>query len=263
MKPKKYFGQHFLTAPSYAKKIVESIPAKGEEVNVLEIGPGKGALSLFLKERFPKFHLVEIDADVIEILYNKLGKGDYTIHNIDIMKFDFSEVGFPLHVVGNLPYSIASHIIKKTLFYGHNILSCTFMLQKEVAQRIVATSHSKNYGFLSVFCSFFGKAELLFNVPAGCFFPKPKVDSAVVRIIVEKDAEKKLPSEEWDNFFSFVSKGFQKRRKMAINSLSSNTISKDKIIEVFNRLNIDLNLRCEDLDCSQWIEIYKKLCQFT
>lgn len=263
MKPKKFFGQHFLTAPSYAKKIVDSIPAERGDAKVLEIGPGKGALSVFLKERFPKFHLVEIDGDVINILYEKLGKGDYTIHNIDIMKFDYSEVGFPLHVVGNLPYSIASHIIKKTLLYGKNILSCTFMLQKEVAQRIIASPHSKNYGFLSVFCSFFGKPELLFNVPSGCFFPKPKVDSAVIRIIVDRNPEEKLPSSEWNNFFSFVSKGFQKRRKMLVNSLSFDTNSKDRIIDVLKNLNIHPNLRCEDLECSQWIEIYKNICQFT
>lgn len=260
MRPKKYFGQHFLTTPSYAIKIVESIPAEGIDVNVLEIGPGKGALSIFLKERYPKFHLVEIDKDVIDLLYKKLGEGSYTIHNIDIMKFDFSKAGFPLHVVGNLPYSIAAHIIKKTLLYGNNILSCTFMIQKEVAQRIVASHHSKNYGFLSVFCSFFGKPELLFNVPPGSFFPRPKVESAVIRIIVDRDPEKRLPKAEWNNFFSLVSKGFQKRRKIAVNSLSSDTISKEKIIEVFKKINIDPNLRCEDIDCSQWIEIYKNLC---
>ncbi len=257
MGPKKHLGQHFLTAPSYAQKIVKAIPA-GAGDNILEIGPGKGALSIFLKKRFARFHCVEIDIDVIDTLRMKLGEGEYTIHRNDILEFDFSLAGFPLHVVGNLPYSIGAQIIRKTLFYGSKIYSCTFMVQREVAERIVASPHSKDYGFLSVFCSFFGRTKLLFHVPPGAFFPRPSVDSSVIQIIVESP-ESKLPKDKWHYFFEFVSKGFRQRRKKAVNSLASDCKSKETISEVMEELGIDMNARPEDLDCDEWLEIFKKV----
>jgi 16S rRNA (adenine1518-N6/adenine1519-N6)-dimethyltransferase len=132
-----------------------------------------------LNSGFPGFHCVELDTDVLEILKSKLKDDRYTIHISDVLAFDFFKAGFPLHVTGNLPYSIGAMIIKKTLLYGNDILSCTFMVQLEVAERIVSGPNSKTNGFLSIFCSFFGKPKLLFHVPPGAFFPGPKVDSSV------------------------------------------------------------------------------------
>jgi 16S rRNA (adenine1518-N6/adenine1519-N6)-dimethyltransferase len=156
MRPKKSLGQHFLIAPSYAKKIADFVPS-GKDGCVLEIGPGRGALSVFLKELFPSFHLVEIDGEVIPELKAKLGAGGWTLHECNALGFDFLKAGFPLHVVGNLPYSCAAMIIRKTLLYGEAVASCTFMVQREVAERIIAGAHCKQYGFLSIFCRFFGK----------------------------------------------------------------------------------------------------------
>lgn len=259
MGPKKHLGQHFLTAPAYARRIAQSVPAQAE-AKVLEIGPGRGALSVHLKERFPSLHLVEIDEAAIGILREKLGDGVYTVHRADVMAFDFGIVGFPLHVAGNLPYNIGAHIIRKTLFYGSGISSCTFMLQREVAQRIVASPHSKTYGFLSVFCSFFGTPTLLFKVPPGAFFPRPNVDSAVVRILVDRRPEERLPVERWEGFFAFVSKGFRQRRKKAVNALSDDGEDKERTAEAFARLRITADARSEDLECEAWLELYKTLC---
>jgi len=257
MRPKKHLGQHFLTAPSYSQKIAEAIPANCGE-HVLEIGPGQGALSKFIMERFPDFHLVEVDQDAIEKLKEKLGAGAFTIHHDDIMKFDFSIAGFPLHAVGNLPYSIGAHIIKKTLLYGNSILSCTFMVQREVAERIAGSSHSKQNGFLTIFCGFFGTPKILFHVPPGAFFPRPNVDSSVFQIKIRPSLADRLPRDKWEQYFAFVSKGFSMRRKMLVNVLGDTPDLRAKAAQCLRALNIDVSVRPEDLDSSEWLELYKK-----
>ncbi len=257
MRPKKSYGQHFLTAPLFARRIAEAIPATAQD-NVLEIGPGQGALSVFLEERFPSFHCVELDTDVIDILKSKLKVNKYTLHISDVLDFDFFKAGKPLHVTGNLPYSIGAYIIKKTLLYGNDILSCTFMVQREVAERIVSGPHSKTNGFLSIFCSFFGKPKLLFHVPPGAFFPKPKVDSSVFQIIVDPDLEEKLPREAWEPFFAFVTKGFTFRRKQLINAYSRESDKKEKIVSVLNAVGIAPSSRPENLGIKEWLAFYKQ-----
>lgn len=255
MKPKKHLGQHFLTAPTFAKRIADAVPA-GRDDHVIEIGPGQGALSVHLKERFPTFHLVEVDTDVLPVLTQKLGAGSYTLHHHDVMSFDFGRAGFPLHVAGNLPYSIGAHIIKKVLLYGNNISSCTFMVQREVAERIVASPHNKTYGFLSVFCSFFGTPKLLFHVPPGAFFPRPNVDSSVFQIRLDADLEKKLTHDRWEDLFKLVSKGFQQRRKTVVNALSDNAEMKERNISLLNQIGIPVNARPENLSAGEWLELY-------
>jgi 16S rRNA (adenine1518-N6/adenine1519-N6)-dimethyltransferase len=258
MKPKKRLGQHFLTAPSYAKKIAAAIPA-GPQEHVLEIGPGRGALSVHLKERFPRFHMVEIDNDVIPGLTEKLGPGQWTMHRCDAMKFDFLEAGVPLHVAGNLPYAIAALLIKKTLLYGPSIASCTFMVQREVAQRITAEAHCKRNGFLSIFCRFFGAPRILFHIPSGAFFPKPKVESSVFQLVAGNGPATRLPPERWDAFFKFVDRGFKMRRKTLVNALGREG-SKAAYTALLNDLGINPMARPEDLTVEEWFELYEKAC---
>lgn len=253
--PKKHLGQHFLTAPYYARRIAESVPARPDE-RVLEIGPGTGALSVHLKERFQRYHCVEKDADVIPRLRERLGPGEYTIHHADILTFDLSAVGFPLHVVGNLPYNVAARILKKVLLCGSRIHSCTCMVQREVAERIAAAPGSKRMGFLSVFCQFFGETRLLFRVPPGAFFPKPKVESAVVRILIDQGVERTLPPETWPAFFAFVDSGFRMRRKKLVNALTA-AYPENKIGESMERLGMATARRAEELSVGEWVELYR------
>jgi 16S rRNA (adenine1518-N6/adenine1519-N6)-dimethyltransferase len=255
VRPKKRLGQHFLTAPYYAQRIANAVPAQHGE-NVVEIGPGTGALSIFLKERFPAFHCVEKDGDVIPRLRQKLGVGDFSIHHADILEFDFSVIGYPLHVAGNLPYSVAAIIIKKILYLGDMISSCTFMVQKEVAQRIASAPGSKVYGFLSIFCQFFGKPKILFDVPPGAFFPKPAVDSSVFQIIPDPALSSRIDQSHWSDFFAFVTRGFSMRRKRVAKALGGG--SRSSTIESFlDILHIDKNSRAENLGVEQWIELFK------
>lgn len=259
MRPKKHLGQHFLTAPSFAKRIAEAVP-NDPSGNILEIGPGQGALSFFLKQRFPDFNLVEVDPEAIEKLREKLGDGTYKVHFADVMEFDYSQIGFPLHVVGNLPYSIGALIIKKTLLYGNNILSCTFMVQREVAERIVSAPHCKTNGFLTIFCSFFGTARLLFHVPPGAFFPRPKVDSSVFQIIIDKDLNSKLEHSYWEEFFLFVSRGFSQRRKMLTNVLEHDQITRIRVRQCLEQIGLNPMCRPEDLGINEWLSLFRLLC---
>ncbi|MGA2506254.1 MAG: 16S rRNA (adenine(1518)-N(6)/adenine(1519)-N(6))-dimethyltransferase RsmA [Chitinispirillaceae bacterium] len=257
MRPKKHLGQHFLTAPAYARKIAHAIPAMTGE-HVLEIGPGNGAVTIFLKEFFPEFHCVEIDRDAIVRLKQKLGDGHYTVHEADVLNFDFSRAGFPLHVVGNLPYSIGALIIKKTLLYGSTVRSFTFMVQREVAERIVSPPHRKSNGFLTIFCQFFAVPKILFHVPPGAFFPKPKVDSSVVQMVITGDANFRLPHEGWNDFFSFVSTGFSMRRKKASNALGR-TVGERQVCEhVLLEMGVNPLSRPEDLGINEWLVLYKQ-----
>jgi 16S rRNA (adenine1518-N6/adenine1519-N6)-dimethyltransferase len=258
MGPKKQLGQHFLTSVSHARRIAGSVPAAPGD-NVLEIGAGRGALTVHLVERFPRLHCVEIDPDAAASLGDTVGPGGWTLHRCDALDFDFGKAGFPLHVAGNLPYSVGAMIIKKTLLYGNDVLSCTFMVQREVALRIAAAPHTKQFGFLSVFCQFFGRPRVLFHVPAGAFFPKPNVDSSVFQIVVEKNLEARLPASRWRQFFSFVDRGFRMRRKMLANVLGRDG-NRDRWIGLLDGLNIPAGARAEDLGADQWLNLYRLSC---
>lgn len=259
MRPKKHLGQHFLTAPSFAKRIADAVPAQSTD-HVLEIGPGQGALSIFLKERFPSFHLAEVDPEAIERLREKLGDGPHVIHQTDILKFNFQSAGFPLHVVGNLPYSIGALILKKTFLYGNDIRSGTFMVQREVAERIVSPPHRKTNGFLTIFCGFFGSARILFHVPPGAFFPRPNVDSSVFQVLVDRNLSEKLAPEYWERFFAFVSKGFLQRRKQLANALGNDSVSKERFVKDLMDLELDPFSRPEDLNVNEWLALFKRSC---
>ena len=231
----------------------------GEGEGVLEIGPGRGALSTHLLERFPGMHLVEVDKDAVGALKGKLGDRDYTVHHEDVMGFDFGKAGFPLHVAGNLPYNIGAHIIKKTLMYAPRVVSCTFMVQKEVAMRIVAPPHCKQNGWLSIFCQFFGTASLLFNVPPGAFFPRPNVDSAVFQIVVDKGVDAKLERDKWEDFFAFVDRGFSMRRKQLAKVMSWK-FEQDKGFygDILAEMGLDAAVRPEDLGVGEWLDFYRR-----
>jgi 16S rRNA (adenine1518-N6/adenine1519-N6)-dimethyltransferase len=256
--PKKAFGQHFLVSTHHARRIAEAIPA-GRTEPVLEIGAGRGALSVFLQKRFPSFHVLEMDRDLIPALRQNLGEGPWTLHHGNVLDFDFKSIGFPLHVAGNLPYNIAALIIKRVLLCGGRIASATFMVQREVAERIVAQPHSKRMGYLSVFCQFFGKPKILFHVPPGAFSPRPDVESSVFQLVIDPDVEKKLEAGRWPEFFAFADKGFSQRRKMMVNSLSK-TCPKALVLSCLGDTGISATARAEDLSVEEWVRLFRRVC---
>ena len=257
--PKKKFGQNFLISPYYARRIALAVESH-DDSNVIEIGPGRGALSVFLKDRFPRFQLIEMDKDIIPILKEKIGDGKWTLHVGDVLKFDFKTLGSPLHIVGNLPYNIAALIIKKTLLCSPQVVSVTYMVQREVAERIIASPHTKQNGYLTIFCQFFGPPKILFNVPSGAFVPKPNVDSSVFQIKVDTEIENHLPRKDWEFFFTFVSNGFATRRKTLAKSLSLKTGNKKEVFaDGIEQTGLDRRVRAEDLNVHEWIELYSQM----
>jgi 16S rRNA (adenine1518-N6/adenine1519-N6)-dimethyltransferase len=257
--PKKRFGQHFLISPFYARRIADAIETSPDET-VVEIGPGRGALSRHLKERFPSFHCVEVDPGVIAELNEVLGAGEWTLHVGSILDFDFSVLGPRFHVVGNLPYNLGGRIIKKVLFLAPRVRSCTFMVQREVAERIVAGAGTRRYGFLTVLCAFFGAPRILFHVPPGAFFPKPKVTSSVFRLMIDPDVEQRLPRELWHDFFGFVDRGFSMRRKMVVNVLGHDG-GREWYRRCLEELGLPVSARPEALRCEDWLALYRKVRQ--
>lgn len=256
--PKKKFGQNFLTVPYYIERIVDSVPAKSGDV-VVEIGPGKGALSALLVKKDFDFTMLELDRDVIPFLSAKLGDGKYRIFNEDAVKFDYSSLGNSYHAVGNLPYNVASHIIKKVLFTAPLLKSITFMVQKEVAERICARAGGKDIGFLTILCGYFGVAEKLFDVPPGAFFPKPKIISSVFRITLGEEYFNRIPREHWALFFEFVSFSYATRRKKLVNNIQSKTGGKQMAEKYLADANMSVDVRPEELSVGDWVNLYLQI----
>lgn len=217
VRPKKYLGQHFLNDPNIARKIAGSIA--GNPKAILEVGPGTGALTRHLLERFPQLKVLEVDAEAIEYLKNQHILPLENIIAADFLTYDLGSVLTEGScIVGNFPYNISSQIFFKILDHKHLVEQVVGMVQYEVAERLAAPPGSKQYGILSVLLAAFYRIELLFKVPPSVFFPPPKVNSAVIRLI--RNQRQQLPCNE-ANFRFVVKTAFGQRRKMLRNSLRS------------------------------------------
>lgn len=248
--PKRKFSQNFLTNPHYVRKIVDAANLSSGDTAV-EIGCGKGALTELLLESGATLHGVEIDPDMIRILTERFSQHPrFTLHHQDILTFDFHGMasGFPLTVIGNLPYHISSPILFHLMESGPIIRQALIMVQKEVAERIVGKPHSKDYGILSIFCQYHAACEKLFDLPPGAFFPAPKVTSSIVRMTFHRDM---TPWPHYPLFVKIVKAGFNQRRKMLRNSLSS--------FEGINNVTIDLSQRPENLSVEDFIRLTDEL----
>lgn len=259
----KSLGQNFLIDGNIVRNIVKGADISKDDY-VLEIGPGIGTLTEELALNAKKVVSVEIDKKLLPILEYTLSKYDNVeIVNGDILKIDIQELideklgGGPVKVVANLPYYVTTPIIAKLIEDELNIESITVMVQKEVADRIVANPGNKQYGSLTVFVNFYSEPEILLPVPKTVFMPQPKVDSAVIRLNINKniiDVDRKL-------FFKVVKAAFNQRRKTILNSLSNKELGldKEKTKEILERCNISLNERAENLKIEDFIKISKTL----
>ena len=216
---KKQFGQHFLHDDAIVAGIVRAIaPRAGEQV--VEIGPGDGALTLPLLRALGRLTVIELDRDLVPRLENAArGVGELTIVNADVLGVDFSALaaGAPLRVVGNLPYNISSPILFHCLDHVDAITDMHFMLQKEVVDRMAAAPGSKVYGRLSVMLQLACRVEPLLHVPPQAFRPPPKVESAVVRLLPRPQAQR--PDVDPTLLANVVRAAFGQRRKTLANAL--------------------------------------------
>lgn len=249
----KSLGQNFLINENIPKLIVEK-SGLTEESGVIEIGPGLGTLTMSLAEKAKKVVAVELDKKLLPILAITLA--DYSnvkIINDDILKTDIRKIAeeeltdLKVSVCANLPYYVTTPIIMK-LIEEPSISSIIVMVQKEVARRLCSPEGSKEYGAISIAVQYLTQAEILFDVPSENFMPKPKVDSAVIKLTRLEKPSVSVPDEKL--FFDVVKGAFSQRRKTLVNSLCNFGklhLSKSELLAILNNLEIREDVRAEML----------------
>lgn len=256
---KKSLGQNFLIDKNFVDKIIDA--ADIENQNVLEIGPGIGTITYEMAKLAKKVVAIEIDQSLIPILDENLEEFDNAkVINQDILKTDLKKLveeefnGESFKVVSNLPYYITTPIIEMLITTGLPCENMTIMVQKEVAERMVADERSKDYSSLSVFIKFYTEAKLITNLPKSVFMPQPKIDSTILNLKLRIYDE----NVNQDLLFKLVRAGFNKRRKTILNSMSD-VIEKDKLKEAFAKVNLAENLRAENLSLDDFIKLSNEL----
>ncbi len=248
---RKRFGQNFLHDQHIISHIVRSISPK-ESDNIVEIGPGKGAITALLLDACSRLNVVELDRDLIPILLQQFGHLEgFNINQADALKFDFATLGSienPLRIVGNLPYNISTPLIFHLLSYSTLVRDMHFMLQKEVVLRMAAQAGDNNYGRLSIMTQYRCAVEHLFDVGPECFDPRPKVDSAIVRL-TPYEKPPFIASDE-KLLDSVVRTAFSQRRKTLRNTLKP-LLTHEELIQ----LDIDPGLRPENLSLETYVSI--------
>ena len=230
MRLKKFYGQHLLVSPGILKRIVEFARLNAEDV-VVEIGPGTGNLTKeILKEPIKELHCLEIDKDMIEEL-KKLKDQRLKLYQTDASEFDYC-------LLGNLPYNSASLILERTVLFHRCVVLAVFMVQKEVAQKLV-----KGLSWLGVFVKTFFETEYLMTVPPRFFLPPPKVQSAVIRLTRKEPSPEIEPTE----YKAFLTKLFSLRRKALKNKFPE---------ELLRKASIDPQRRVEGLSLEEIQRLY-------
>ena len=260
--PRKGLGQNFLTDPYHLEKIVEAAELKPHDT-VLEIGPGPGSLTRLLVETAGRVVAVELDPAMVNLLRHELGHhSNLTIIEADILKVEPADLlpsspdietknseNDAYKVVANLPYYITSAAIRQLLEAETRPERLVLTVQKEVAQRIVAQPGQMS--ILAVSVQFYGLPQLMHHIPAGAFFPPPKVDSAVLRI----DTYPQLPlwGNDPDTFFRVVKAGFSQKRKQLKNTLSAGLRqSPPEILAALRKAGIEPTRRAQTLSLAEW-----------
>ncbi len=250
--PKKSLSQNFLIDGNIIQKIIQSASVK-EGDSILEIGPGPGALTQALLNAGARVDAVELDSTYANAL-QRLQTPDQRliIHEADILKFDPSILKGKYKVIANLPYHLTTPIITKLIPLQEQISSLTVMVQEEVARRFTAKSGCKEFGSISLFLQYWSTPSYQFKISRNCFYPKPKVDSAIIHLELHPPP---IVSDA-DLFFTFIRTAFSERRKMMRNPLKK-LFSEEVILKAFEKTGIRPDARAEMLNLQQWIALFE------
>ncbi len=257
-KARKHFGQHFLHDFNIIQKIIQVINPKKEDF-MIEIGPGLGAITVPLLEYVNHLHVIEVDREIIPLLQKKIHHLEkLTIHQKDALRFDFHPLAQQqkLRIVGNLPYNISTPLLFHLLEQREIIHDMYFMLQREIVDRIVAQHNTEHYGRLSVVIQYFFQCRKLFTISPQSFSPAPKVYSAFMQLVPYQIAEQPHTTRDIMLFAEVVRLAFNQRRKTIHNSLKSLLDG-----HAWQALNIDPNLRAENLSVKDYVNITNYLCE--
>jgi len=254
-RPRKRFGQNFLSDQGIIDRIIQALDPSAEDY-LIEIGPGQGALTDQLIDQCAHLDVIEIDRDLAaEFSWRFDRKPNFSLHNADVLKFDFSSLPAPAQryrVIGNLPYNISTPLLFHLFECRHLFRDMLFMLQLEVVERIAAQPGNRNYGRLSIMTQYYCEAKKLFKVPPDAFVPRPKVDSAIVRLTPRQEMTLKANDEKL--LEKVVRTAFSQRRKTLQNTLKPLL---DK--SLLAALDIDGSRRPETLSLAEYVTITNAL----
>jgi len=253
-RPRKRFGQHFLTDSGVIDAIVNAI-APCESDIVVEIGPGPGAITLPIASRCAHLHAIELDRDLAARLQTRFAGNDcVTIHEADALTFDFSQLGTALRVIGNLPYNISTPLLFHLLEQREVVADMHFMLQKEVVARMAAAPGSKAFGRLTIMLGCHLEVEALFDVDRNAFDPPPEVTSTIARLRPLPAGSMRIVDSQL--LSELVAAAFSQRRKTLRNALRKHATEKD-----LQSLDIDPGLRPENVAISDWVSLANHLAE--
>lgn len=252
--PRKSLGQHFLVDQNVADKIVRSLALQPTDY-VLEIGPGRGSLTRLIIPHVAKLIAVELDQRLASFLHGQFGgdTGNFNLINADFLSLEIEsmiDAGSGLRIVGNIPYNISSPVIFKVVNSRHVVRDMTLMLQREVAQRLVAKPGNKDFGILSVINQAYAQVQILFDVSRNVFSPVPNVDSAVVHWQFGTTYADEIKNHDF--FRRLVRTAFGQRRKMLRNSLKN-------FVAGVKNFPVSLDRRPEQLSIREWIDFCNAL----
>jgi 16S rRNA (adenine1518-N6/adenine1519-N6)-dimethyltransferase len=251
--PRKSLGQNFLRDKNISRKIVDALQLQSGET-VIEIGPGEGALTELLVKEADRLVVIEIDGRAVELLRDRFGPSLHIIHN-DVLRVRIEplarDVGGSIRILGNIPYNITSEVLFWIIDQRSAIVDATLMVQREVAQRLVAQPGTKEYGILSVMTQLYARPRMLFRVSSGAFFPRPSVDSAVVHL----DTKNPVPEHPEALLRVIVRGTFGKRRKTLLNGLRYLGFTNEDL----EHCPLDLRRRPDDLTIEEFLQLARSL----
>jgi len=268
MRAKRSLGQNFLTGEHYPRRIVEAVAPRADET-IIEIGPGRGALTGLLVESEARVVAVELDRELIPLLTERFAeRANFRLIEADALTVDFCreiEPAASARVVANLPYYVSTPILQRLIAQRRCLREMTLMLQREVAERITARPGGKEYGYLSALVQFFCEAERLFGVPPGAFRPAPKVYSSVIRLRVRLQPVAPVRDEKF--FLELLKALFAQRRKTILNNLRASRDrlgleSETEITRTLAAAELDHMRRAETLSLSETARLAEQLTNY-